>query len=38
MIAALLYALAWVFSARNLGGEPTVILEAEPALDPVGPS
>ena len=38
VLAALLYALAWVFGARKLGGEPTVILEAEPALDPVGPS
>jgi hypothetical protein len=38
VIAALLYALAWVFGARKLGGETTVIPEAEPALDPVGPT
>ena len=38
VIAALLYALAWVFGARKLGGETRVIPEAEPALDPVGPT
>jgi SAM-dependent methyltransferase len=38
VVAALLYALAWVFGARKLGGEPTVAPEAEPALDPVGPT
>jgi hypothetical protein len=35
VVAALLYALAWIFGARKLGGEATVIAEAEPALDPV---
>jgi hypothetical protein len=38
VVAALLYALAWIFGARKLGGEPKVIPEAEPALDPVGPT
>jgi len=38
VVAALLYALAWVFGARKLGGEPTVAPEAETALDPVGPT
>jgi SAM-dependent methyltransferase len=38
VVAALLYALAWVFGARKLGGEPAVVPEAEPALDPVGPT
>jgi hypothetical protein len=35
VVAALLYALAWIFGARKLGGETTVIPEAAPALDPV---
>ncbi len=35
VVAALLYALAWIFGARKLGGETTVIPEVEPALDPV---
>ncbi|HEX3300355.1 MAG TPA: spermidine synthase [Actinomycetota bacterium] len=38
VIAALLYALAWVFGARKIGGERTETPQAEPALDPVGPT
>jgi hypothetical protein len=35
VVAALLYALAWIFGARKLGGETTVMPEAARALDPV---
>jgi hypothetical protein len=35
VVAALLYALAWIFGARKLGGDTTVIPDAQPALDPV---
>jgi hypothetical protein len=39
VIAALLYALAWIFGARKLRGGAAEATEAPaPALDPVGPS
>ncbi len=39
VIAALLYALAWIFGVRKLSGATTAEPQApEPALDPVGPT
>jgi hypothetical protein len=39
VIAALLYALAWIFGARKLSGTTTAEPEAPAAeLDPVGPT